>query len=153
LHVPKAVFEFAKYFGSGVIIATAFIHLLSPSISELTSPCLSPAWQEYPYSLAFALLSIFGIFIVELIAFRWGTAKLTALNMTHDPHGHQVGSHVAHGPEGDDRRGEEYTTGNEVPEKKVDDIESVHKAKHMDATAAGQIIGVFILEFGAVLHR
>ena len=37
----------AKYFGSGVIIATAFIHLLSPGISELTSPCLGQAWQEY----------------------------------------------------------------------------------------------------------
>jgi hypothetical protein len=36
--------RFAKYLGSGVIIATAFIHLLSPAISELTSPCLGDAW-------------------------------------------------------------------------------------------------------------
>lgn len=28
-------------------IATAFIHLLSPAISELTAPCLGPAWQVY----------------------------------------------------------------------------------------------------------
>ena len=64
IHLPHAVFESvssplcqpyfspipnrtAKYFGSGVIIATAFIHLLSPGISELTSPCLGQAWQEY----------------------------------------------------------------------------------------------------------
>ncbi|KAF7334697.1 ZIP-like iron-zinc transporter [Mycena venus] len=47
LHVPKFVFDFAKYFGSGVIIATAFIHLLSPGLDELSSPCLSPAWSEY----------------------------------------------------------------------------------------------------------
>lgn len=38
LKVPKGAFDFAKYFGSGVIIATAFIHLLSPGLSELTSP-------------------------------------------------------------------------------------------------------------------
>lgn len=37
----------AKFFGSGVIIATAFIHLLAPGIEELTSPCLGPAWQDY----------------------------------------------------------------------------------------------------------
>jgi len=149
LHVPEAVFDFAKYFGSGVIIATAFIHLLHPATAELSSPCLSPAWQEYPYALAFTLLSIFGIFIVELIAFRWGTAKLTALDMIYDPHGHEIGSHIAHGPEGDERK---YTNGNEVSEKKVDDVESLHKARGMDAAAAGQIIGVFILEFGVVLH-
>jgi len=70
---------------------------------------------------------------------------LTALDMTHDPHGHGIGSHTAHGPEGDDQRSEE-------PEKMVDDVESLHKAKGMDAAAAGQIIGVFILEFGVVLH-
>lgn len=29
-----------KYFGSGVIICTAFIHLLAPSWEALTSPCL-----------------------------------------------------------------------------------------------------------------
>jgi solute carrier family 39 (zinc transporter), member 1/2/3 len=40
-------YRFAKYFGSGVIIATGFIHLLSPGISELTSPCLGAAWQNY----------------------------------------------------------------------------------------------------------
>ena len=39
--------SFAKYFGSGVIIATAFIHLLSPAIDELSSPCLGPAWRAY----------------------------------------------------------------------------------------------------------
>lgn len=39
--------SFAKYFGSGVIIATAFIHLLSPALDELGSPCLSAEWQVY----------------------------------------------------------------------------------------------------------
>jgi len=141
LHVPKAAFEFAKYFGSGVIIATAFIHLLSPAIDELSSPCLSLAWQEYPYALALALLSIFGIFIVELIAFRWGTARLTALNMTYDPHGHEVGSHVAHGPEGDIER-----------DAKGSGVSVKTDAAAAAADAAGQIIGVFILEFGVVLH-
>ena len=64
LAVPKPVFDFAKYFGSGVIvrlsisfvytladarfqIATAFIHLLDPAIEELGSPCLAPGWGEY----------------------------------------------------------------------------------------------------------
>jgi zinc transporter 1/2/3 len=145
LHVPKAVFNFAKYFGSGVIIATAFIHLLSPAISELTSPCLSPAWQVYPYPLALALLSVFSIFIVELVAFRWGTAKLAALGVRHDAHGHGLGAHAAHGPEGG------MMNNDSNSEKINEDLESAQDSK-VDLGAAGQIIGVFILEFGVLLH-
>lgn len=36
-----------------------------------------------PYALALALLSIFSIFIVELMAFRIGTAKLQKLGIHH----------------------------------------------------------------------
>jgi zinc transporter 1/2/3 len=146
LHVPKAAFDFAKYFGSGVIIATAFIHLLSPGISELTSPCLSPAWLDYPYPLALAMLSMFSIFVVELVAFRWGTAKLAALGVRHDVHGHGLGAHAAHGPEGG------MPDGDSNSEKIEKDLESAHDHKHLDFGAAGQIIGVFILEFGVLLH-
>ncbi|KAI0690327.1 Zinc/iron permease [Cytidiella melzeri] len=84
--IPRRVFDTAKYFGSGVIIATAFIHLLDPAIDALSSPCLSPAWAEYPYALGLALISIFLIFMIELIAMRWGTAKLAALGIAQDPH-------------------------------------------------------------------
>ncbi|KAH7922321.1 ZIP zinc/iron transport family [Leucogyrophana mollusca] len=147
LHVPKGVFEFAKYFGSGVIIATAFIHLLSPALDELSSPCLSPAWQEYPYALALAMLSLFSIFIVELIAFRWGTSKLAALGIKHDAHGHGLGAHAAHGPEGSNDPGTRDTDS-----EKTQDIEAAHNHEHHDDSAAAQIIGVFILEFGVILH-
>ncbi|KAJ7183916.1 ZIP-like iron-zinc transporter [Mycena filopes] len=139
LHVPKAVFEFAKYFGSGVIIATAFIHLLSPALDELSSDCLSPAWQEYPYALALCLLSIMSIFILELVAFRWGTARLQKIGLSHDAHGHDVGGHSAHGPE-----------SSPAPTKAVHDPEE--QRLHLDDSAAAQIIGIAILEFGVLLH-
>ncbi|KAJ7763669.1 ZIP-like iron-zinc transporter [Mycena maculata] len=146
LHVPKSVFDFAKYFGSGVIIATAFIHLLSPGLDELSSPCLSPAWLEYPYALALCLLSIFSIFILELVAFRWGTSKLEKIGLRHDPHGHYTGSHAAHGPE-----------GARTPPKESIDVEEQleghhHHLTHLDDSASAQIVGIAILEFGVLLH-
>ncbi|KAG8972418.1 high-affinity Zn(2+) transporter zrt1, partial [Tulasnella sp. 427] len=79
--LPKMVYEFAKYFGSGVIIATAFIHLLAPAFEELGSECLSPGWQSYPWASAITMLSVFVLFLTELFAFRIGTAKLEALNV------------------------------------------------------------------------
>ncbi|KAJ7850996.1 ZIP-like iron-zinc transporter [Mycena leptocephala] len=144
LHVPKLLFEFAKYFGSGVIIATAFIHLLSPALDEFSSNCLSPAWQEYPYALALCLFSILSIFILELVAFRWGQHdyKRSMLIMVH-AHGHHVGSHAAHGPE-----------STRVPAKHAQDTEQqgTKQLLHMDDSAAAQIIGIAILEFGVLLH-
>ncbi|KAI0060637.1 ZIP-like iron-zinc transporter [Artomyces pyxidatus] len=144
VNVPHSVFDFAKYFGSGVIIATAFIHLLDPAIDELSSPCLGAAWQEYPYALALALFSIFAIFIIELLAFRIGTAKLKKLGITHDAHGHGVGSVSAHGPEGASDAIREVG--------KTVDASDVENEEVDESAAAAQVIGVAILEFGVVLH-
>ncbi|KAK7039905.1 ZIP-like iron-zinc transporter [Favolaschia claudopus] len=156
LHVPQSVFDFAKYFGSGVIIATAFIHLLSPALEELASECLSPAWQEYPYALALCLLSIFSIFILELVAFRWGTGRLKRLGLGHDAHGHGVGSHAAHGPETPHATGshEHFDRDDVDAEKQIHggDGSDQRLYRHDDSEAVAQIIGIAILEFGVLLH-
>ncbi|CAK5270142.1 unnamed protein product [Mycena citricolor] len=162
LRVPKPVFEFAKYFGSGVIIATAFIHLLSPGMDELSSPCLSPAWLDYPYALAFCLLSIMSIFLVELIAFRWGTAKLKRIGASHDPHGHRSDySHAAHGPETSAVPAQaavpfalapkvDSYSGRSDPES--GEAELKVGLSNIDDSVAARILGIAILEFGVLLH-
>ncbi|PPQ62896.1 hypothetical protein CVT24_006294 [Panaeolus cyanescens] len=146
LHVPKSVFDFAKYFGSGVIIATAFVHLLSHGLEALESPCLSEKWHEFHYGMAFCLLSIFAIFIIEIVAFRVGTSKLKKLGRSHDAHGHGPGSHAAHGPEGsfDDKSKNDTNSS---------DVEVARTPTHpFQDSMTTQIIGVAILEFGVVLH-
>ena len=68
-----------------------------------------------------------------------------------DSHGHGLGSHAAHGPEGGTRDREDI-----LEKTKEDDVESNdHQPEHlnMDDSAAAHIIGVIILEFGVVLHR
>jgi len=149
--IPHNVFEFAKYFGSGVIIATAFIHLLSPATQELSNPCLSATWLVYPWALALALLSIFCIFFLELLAFRWGTAKLAKLGMNYDAHGlgdDQEGH--SHGPElvdaGADRDSDIEKKGNPGV------LTSAAPSSVLDDSALAQITGIFILEFGILLH-
>jgi hypothetical protein len=72
-----------------------------------------------------------------------------------DAHGHAVGSHSAHGPEGEGQpRSPEWSGADITYEKKgVEDVEALQKQKDIDDSAAAQIIGVFILEFGVILHR
>ncbi|KAJ7512706.1 ZIP zinc/iron transport family [Mycena galericulata] len=122
--IPDAVFDFAKFFGSGVIIGTAFIHLLAPGIEALSSSCLSEAWQKYPYAPGLCLLSILSIFVVEIITGRCGTAHLAKLRA------HQA----------------EDLADREIP----------LSPSHTEASDAGnnaRLVGIVILEFGAILHR
>ncbi|KAH7335131.1 ZIP-like iron-zinc transporter [Rhizoctonia solani] len=146
LKVHKSVFEGAKYFGSGVIIATAFIHLLAPAVGQLGSECLHGVWEEYPWAPAIAMMAVFAIFFVELAAYRWGTAKLDALGVK------AYGHHGAHGPEITQQ-------GSTHPEKMVNqsdsEIASHQPIAHpgvMTHSALAQILGVAILEFGVVFH-
>ncbi len=72
LKVPEWVFFICKYFGSGVIIATAFIHLLAPAVDALTDPCLTGAITEYDWAEGIVLMTIFVLFFVELMVMRYG---------------------------------------------------------------------------------
>jgi zinc transporter 1/2/3 len=84
----QAIFFVSKYFGSGVIIATAFIHvrdnlakiyvhtltsrqLLAPAIEALTDPCLTGPITQYSWAEGIALLTIFLLFFVELMIVRY----------------------------------------------------------------------------------
>ncbi|QRV74224.1 ZIP Zinc/iron transport family protein [Ceratobasidium sp. AG-Ba] len=155
LNVHKSVFQAAKYFGSGVIIATAFIHLLAPAFEQLGSPCLTGTWVDYSWAPALAMISVFLVFFVELAAFRWGTAKLDALGAkTYDTHGHAhegAGRHGAHGPE-TSVPGPVNSLAN--PEKMVveSDSELGRPSTVLTDSALAQILGVVILEFGVVFH-
>ncbi|KAG9125305.1 high-affinity Zn(2+) transporter zrt1, partial [Ceratobasidium sp. 392] len=149
LSVHKSVFEAAKYFGSGVIIATAFIHLLTPAFEQLGSPCLTGVWADYSWAPALAMISVFLVFFVELAAFRWGTAKLDALGAkAYDTHGHDhegAGRHGAHGPE---TSISPPTNTLSNPEKMVveSDSELGRPTTVLTDSAMAQILGVVILE-------
>ena len=76
------------------------------------------------------------------------------LSEKQDAHGHDVGSHAAHGPEGG------YLKSGQVTDKDqaLDDEEAAQAPEHthrhsFEDSITTQIIGVGILEFGVLLHR
>ncbi|CAD6892091.1 unnamed protein product [Tilletia controversa] len=166
--IPASVFDFCKYFGSGVIIATAFIHLLAPGADELGSPCLSETFQNYDFAFAFAMISMFMVFLVELVAFRIGSAK--AASLAYDPHTgghHHANEH--NGPVSPQPQAQHQHThaeiegesnsdvgvvGEKAPVYSDDKLEEGTVASRQAATAAKaqEIIGVAILEFGVIFH-
>ncbi|KAK4634640.1 Zinc-regulated transporter 2 [Fulvia fulva] len=85
-HVPEWTFFVAKYFGSGVIVATAFIHLLAPAHEALTNECLTGPITEYDWVEGICLISIFFLFIVEVMVMRF--AKFGHSHSHDHGHGH-----------------------------------------------------------------
>jgi zinc transporter 1/2/3 len=100
------------------------------------------------------MAAVFFLFFAELIAFRWGTARLAKLGANYDAHGHSHG-YVAHGPEGANDPTTLLTAEPKSPS--THDTESqthveVHHAHTEESSPLAQIVSVVILEFGVVFH-
>ncbi|KAF9646231.1 ZIP zinc/iron transport family [Thelephora ganbajun] len=150
INIPGYVLEFAKYFGSGVIFSTAFIHLLSPALDAFNSPCLPDSWRSYPYVLALAMLSLFSLFLIEVIAFRWGTARLARPSLTQGLCSVPISPYEAHST-----TFTEYETTNghhHIHLEKGDEETASPSSKVGPDSAHAQFVSIAILEFGVVLH-
>ncbi|EKG14840.1 Zinc/iron permease [Macrophomina phaseolina MS6] len=68
MKIPPKAFFFCKHFGTGVLIATAFVHLLPTAFSSLNDPCLPPLFTEqYPAMPGVIMMgSLFCLFVLEM---------------------------------------------------------------------------------------
>ncbi|CEI66507.1 hypothetical protein FVEN_g8311 [Fusarium venenatum] len=148
--VPKFTFFICKFVGTGVIIATAFMHLLVPAVENLGDECLEDRLGGYDWAEAIALMTVMVMFFVEMLA-----ARLSNADMEHnhsdefDPAMEVI---AKKSPSTDietgDRRASGYAPGG--------DEHLAHGREHKEGDAqgglAGQLLAIFILEFGVVFH-
>ncbi|KAL2834142.1 ZIP zinc transporter-domain-containing protein [Aspergillus pseudoustus] len=66
LHIPASFLFFVRHFGTGVLIATAFAHLLPTAFTLLGNQCLSSFWTD-DYPAMPGAIALGGIFLVTLI--------------------------------------------------------------------------------------
>jgi zinc transporter 1/2/3 len=106
MHIPPLAFFITKYFGSGVIIATAFIHLLGPAAETLGSPCLTGAITNYSWAEGICLMTIFTMFLIELLAARFEVFGDHSHELEHTDPSHEVM-----------REGEKHENGHSSPQQ------------------------------------
>lgn len=172
--IPATVFEITKFFGSGVILATGFIHLLEPATDALgegntidAGGCLPNGWAGYPYAFGICLSSLFAVFVFQLVLFRLGTERLATMGITDNP---AAPSCVAEAlalpaPSQQHIQQEEPLVAATAPAQATTDLEkgdaemslaSSHSSVFNDAQeqtpAAAAILGVVVLELGVMLH-
>jgi zinc transporter 1/2/3 len=167
--VPSWLFFVAKYFGSGVIVATAFIHLLAPANEALGHECLTGVIAAYPWPEGIALMTIFVMFFLELMVMRYAT-----FGEGHDhshSHGHDGHSHssatagdqlsleeqkraqdVDGTPPNPNLRGEDHL-GHQRDHVANGEMSADWEAQKLTPESyAAQLTAVFILEFGVIFH-
>ncbi|KAJ5092219.1 hypothetical protein NUU61_007089 [Penicillium alfredii] len=68
LPIPRRFLFISRHFGTGVLIATAFVHLLPTAFMSLTDPCLPRFWSHSYRAMAgfVAMVSVFAVVIVEM---------------------------------------------------------------------------------------
>lgn len=68
LPIPHRFLFLSRHFGTGVLIATAFVHLLPTAFVSLTDPCLPAFWTDgYPASAGLiAMMSVFMVVGIEM---------------------------------------------------------------------------------------
>ncbi|KAF1989759.1 Zinc/iron permease [Aulographum hederae CBS 113979] len=72
LPVPHRFLFLSRHFGTGVLIATAFVHLLPTAFISLTDPCLPPFWNQ-GYEAMAGLIAMTSVLIVVGIEMFFAT--------------------------------------------------------------------------------
>jgi len=68
LRLSSKILTLGKQFGAGIILATAFIHMMPTAMSNLSSPCLGPVFSEN-YTAFGGLIILFSSLFMHWIEF------------------------------------------------------------------------------------
>ncbi|KAJ8584672.1 Zinc/iron permease [Rhizopogon salebrosus TDB-379] len=68
LQIPRIVFFIGKHFGTGVILSTAFVHLLQDAFDALNDPVLRSRSRIGNYTGLIVLGSLLTIFLIEYVS-------------------------------------------------------------------------------------
>ncbi|CCH43427.1 Zinc-regulated transporter [Wickerhamomyces ciferrii] len=151
LKLPLSFYTFARYFGSGVIISTAFIHLMDPAYLQIGMlSCVGGTgdWGGYPWCAAIILVSVFTIFLVDLFSEVIVEQKYGQSN--HHVCEKEIVAAIVKTSSNDN---------NNIIEPSKDDIEYNQKIYEYDESSVlversfrSQIAAFLVLEFGIIFH-
>ncbi|ESZ89481.1 hypothetical protein SBOR_10134 [Sclerotinia borealis F-4128] len=175
------VYLFARYFGAGVIIATAFIHLLDPAYGEIgpnTCVGMTGSWADYSWPPAIVLLSVMSIFMMDFAAEqyvdrKYGFAHGPSIEdvVTNQPGSNTEGGHARratlthnqlHSGDQDSQLFDNITAAQDMKDNSPasnsfsneKDVEQTTITSDMaeERSFQQQIAAFLILEFGVIFH-
>ena len=155
LRIPVYVYLFARYFGAGVIVATAFIHLLDPAYSEIgpdTCVGMTGGWADYSWCPAIVLTSVMFIFLLDFGAERYVEVKYGVQDESN------IQMAVTRLEDGNVTEDAEHTNGSHLHRasigygKRFDEDYVEEDTALREQSFQQQIAAFLILEFGVIFH-
>ncbi|KAK0907079.1 hypothetical protein LTR91_006860 [Friedmanniomyces endolithicus] len=109
-----------RHFGTGVLLATAFVHLLPTAYTSLTDPCLPRFWNEtYPAMAGFvSMVSVMVVVGIEMVFAMKGAARHSHGGV--DMEGLRAGGRQDSGGGGDGALGGERRRYDELEEERAE---------------------------------
>lgn len=170
LRIPLYVYLFARYFGSGVIIATAFVHLLDPAYDEIgPASCvgLTGGWAQYSWPPAICMSAALITFLLDFgaeyyVQTRYGLPHCNHAEVedTITTGNNEVSHQALHSGDVDrEERAVSKRNGSSKDERSNSGYDDMSELKHLtgdsEATELAfktQIAAFLILEFGVLFH-
>ncbi|XP_050370658.1 zinc transporter 1-like [Argentina anserina] len=98
LRPENDIFFTVKAFAAGVILATAFIHILPEAFDTLTSPCLKEnPWGRFPFTGFVCMMSAIGTLMVDAMAtgyYKKSSLKTTQMTVDEESSASQEHGHA-----------------------------------------------------------
>lgn len=136
-------FFVAKAFAAGVILATAFVHMLPTAHDTLANPCLpEDPWSKFPWSSFIAMLAALGTLVMDFAATEFYMGR-------HHGH-HHHGSDIAAVASVAEKTGdaENQNGGHVLAHPHVHE----HVSDEGEFSNARHIVVAQVFEFGIVAH-
>lgn len=159
--MPKSLFFICKHTGTGVIIATAWMHLLSPAVEALHHECLAGRLGDYDWVFVIGLMTVMVMFLIELIATNFGSRGFSLGQGEVAPASRPAGTKKSD-IEACVRRccsccsrqsSSIQDRPTSFPGAGVNqDVDQHDKTESSLSALSGQLTAIFILEFGVVFH-
>lgn len=157
LKIPLYGYLFARYFGTGVIVATAFIHLMDPAYGAIggnTCVGMTGNWAIYSWCPAIMLTSVFAIFLLDVLTTVVVDRKFGIEHSHSDKEVENAiikdfrepGAHVHN-----DADEEHNDNSFKADEAKVDEF-SLMSDEQLEVHWAKEFGAFLLLEFGIIFH-
>ena len=149
LRIPWWILFIVRHFGTGVILSTAFVHLLTTAFKNLLNPCMGEWWNKtYPNMVgAIVLAAIFIIALIEMGSHRYMAGSKKKLNQELDEARHQDSDVESGGSGVTAGRGEAVDK-----EGATWDLAQKQSPESPTTRRSDSHLQVFLLEAGIIFH-
>ncbi|KAH6689870.1 zinc-regulated transporter 2 [Plectosphaerella plurivora] len=137
-------FFVCKFIGTGVIIATAWMHLMAPAVEALGNECLVPRLGEYDWAFFIGLFTVLTMFFAEILATHFGRKVAARHTVTEQVY--------LDAPAGDSPVSSHEQGGYPATPQAHMGHCSAAGTGHEHPDIAGQLTAIIVLEFGVIFH-